>query len=214
MIIGGVIVMSILIYIYIKRSIKLPFAAKIENDHELQVFAAILLCFGGALLASAFGLSPALGAFVGGMVMHVSKATDWIYDTLHSFRVLFVALFFVSIGLQIDFQFIVKNYVVISIVLFSVYITNHFINSFILKLFSCKWHEAILGGALLAQIGELSFLLSSSAYSLNIFESFGYKFTISLISLTLLISPFYISITEKILKIRQKKKLMKFQKLS
>ncbi|WP_372747078.1 cation:proton antiporter, partial [Lutibacter sp.] len=116
MIVGGLLVMAILIYIYIKRSIKLPFASKLENDHELQVFAAILLCFGGALLASAFGLSPALGAFVGGMVMHVSKATDWIYDTLHSFRVLFVALFFVSIGLQIDFEFIVENYLVISIV--------------------------------------------------------------------------------------------------
>ncbi len=209
MIIGGVLVMAILIYIYIKRSIKLPFANKIENDHELQVFAAILLCFGGALLASLFGLSPALGAFVGGMVMHVSKTTVWIYDTLHSFRVLFVALFFVSIGLQLDFEFIYENYIPIVIFLFAVYITNHLVNSFILKLFSCKWHEAILGGALLAQIGELSFLISSSAFSLDIMESFGYKFTISLISLTLLISPFYISITERILKIRQKKKILR-----
>ncbi|WP_111707257.1 cation:proton antiporter domain-containing protein [Lutibacter citreus] len=214
MVIGGLVVMAILIYIYIKRSIKLPFANKIENDHELQVFAAILLCFGGALLVSAFGISPALGAFVGGMVMHVSTATDWIYDTLHSFRVLFVALFFVSIGLQIDFQFIVENYVVITLVLLSVYLTNHFINSFILKLFSCKWHEAILGGALLAQIGELSFLISSSAFSLGILGDFGYKFTISLISLTLLISPFYISITEKLLKIYQKKKIMRLNNLS
>ena len=141
--------------------------------------------------------------------MHVSKATDWIYDTLHSFRVIFVALFFVSIGLQIDFEFIQQNYIAISIVLLSVYFTNHLINSFILRLFSCKWHEAILGGALLAQIGELSFLLSSSAYSLEIMETFGYKFTISLISLTLLISPFYISITEKLLKLRQKKKILR-----
>ena len=85
MVIGGCLVVGILVYIYIKRSIKLPFANKIENDHELQVFAAILLCFGGALLASAFGLSPALGAFVGGMVMHVSKATDWIYDNIFQF---------------------------------------------------------------------------------------------------------------------------------
>lgn len=212
MLIGGALIMAILIYIYIKRSIKLPFADRIENDHELQVFAAILLCFGGALLASIFGLSAALGAFVGGMVMHASKATGWIYSTLHSFRVLFVALFFVSIGLQIDFQFIYDNYVPIIVVLFTVYITNHMINSFILRLFSCKWHEAILGGALLAQIGELSFLLSSSAYSLKIMDSFGYKFTISLISLTLLISPFYITSTEKILKINQKKKIIKLGK--
>ena len=212
MVIGGSLIISVLIYIYIKRSVKLPFESKIENDHELQVFAAILFCFGGALLASVFGLSPALGAFVGGMVMHVSKATHWIYDTLHSFRVLFVALFFVSIGLQLDFNFIYNNSVAISLVLVSVYITNHFINMFVLRLFSCRWKEAILGGALLAQIGELSFLLSSSAYSLNIIEDYGYKFTISLISLTLLISPFYITTTEKLIKIYQKNRIKKMHK--
>lgn len=199
MVIGGILIMVMLIYIYIKRTIKLPFTEKISKDHELQVFVAILFCFGGALLSSLFGLSAALGAFVGGMVMHASKATDWIYNTLHSFRVLFVALFFASIGLQIDFNFIYENSLVISIVLLSVYITNHLINSLVLRFFSCTWKEAIIGGALLAQIGELSFLLSSSAYYLDIIGSYEYKFTISLISLTLIISPFWISITETIL---------------
>ena len=180
----------------------------------MQVFVAILLCFGGALVSSFFGLSAALGAFVGGMVMHVSKGVDWIHNTLHSFRVLFVALFFVSVGLQIDFEFIYQNAVAISIVLFTVYITNHFINSLILKLFSCPWKEALIGGALLAQIGELSFLISSSAYGLDIIGDYEYKFTISLISLTLIISPFWISLTEKMIASYRKKLLDKLTKKS
>ena len=199
MVVGGIIIVAILIYIYIKRSITLPFNDKIKDDLELQVFMAILFCFGGALLSSFFGLSAALGAFVGGMVIHVSKGIDWIHSTLHSFRVLFVSLFFVSIGLQINFQFIWENTLVISLVLIAVYITNHLINSIILRLFACTWKEAFLGGAFLAQIGELSFLLSSSAYNNGIIGSYGFDFTIALISLTLIISPLWISLSERLI---------------
>ncbi len=199
MLVGGLLIVGTLIYIYQKKTIHLPFSKAIEKDHELQVFLAILFCFGGALLSSLFGLSAALGAFVGGMVMHTSKATHWIFNTLDSFRVLFVAIFFISIGLQLDFGFIYEHAFALLSVILAVYITNHFINAIVLRLFSCPWKEAFLGGALLAQIGELSFLISASAYSLNIIESYGYKFTISLISLTLIISPFWITLTEKLI---------------
>lgn len=212
MLAGGVIIMGILIYIYNKKSITLPFSKAIENDHEIQVFMAIFFCFGGALASSIFGLSAALGAFVGGMVMHASKATKWIFDTLDSFRVLFVAIFFISIGLQLDFEFIYHNALAISVVIVAVYITNHLINSLVLRLFSCPWKEAFLGGALLAQIGELSFLLGASAYSLGIIESFSYQFTISLISLTLIISPFWITLTEKLIAIQRIGKIKRLKK--
>lgn len=199
MLTGALIIIGMLTYIYIKGSIKLPFGAKIERDHELQVFMAILLCFGGALFTLLFGLSAALGAFVGGMIINASKESIWIHDTLHSFRVLFVSFFFISVGLQIDLVFLAENFQTILIVLFLVYLTNHLLNTIILRVFSSNWKEAILGGAFLAQIGELSFLLSSSALGLGIIEDYGYKFTLSLISLTLIISPFWIGITEKIL---------------
>lgn len=198
-IIGGIVIIGILVYIYNKRYIRLPFHKTIERDHEMQVFMALFFCFAGALGATLFGLSPALGAFVGGMLMHSAKATEWIHDALNSFRVIFVAIFFISVGLQIDLNFIIENIGVISLVLIGVYLTNHFVNSFILKLFSCNWKEAILGGALLAQIGELSFLICSSAFHGGIIGDYGYKFAISMISLTLAISPFYILLTEKIL---------------
>lgn len=200
MLVGGVIVIGVLVFIYIKKSIKLPFSSGLEQDHELQVFEAIFACFGCALVTSLFGLSGALGAFIGGMIMHVGQSTEWIHDVLHSFRVLFVAFFFIGIGLQIDFEFILANWKQISIVLVAVYITNHVINSVILKIFGNTWREAILGGSLLGQIGELSFLISLSAYNLGILAKYGYNFTISLISLTMIISPFWIAMTEFLLR--------------
>lgn len=209
MTVGALLIIGTLIFIYIKGELHLPFANKIERDHELQVFMAIFLCFGGALATLLFGLSGALGAFVGGMIINAAREADWIHDTLHSFRVLFVSFFFISIGLQIDLDFLQQNIQTILIVLIAVYLTNHFLNTAILRMFSSNWKEAILGGALLAQIGELSFLLSSTALNLGIIGDFAYKFTISLISLTLIFSPFWIGLTKKFLDISAKRKLSK-----
>ncbi|GAA3521258.1 cation:proton antiporter [Aquimarina addita] len=198
MVVGAIIIISLLLFIYIKKTISFPLAKRIVRDHELQVFLAIFLCFAGALFTSIFGLSAALGAFVGGMIINSAKETHWIHDTLQSFRVLFVSFFFISVGLQMDIQFIYSNLWIILLSIAAVYLTNQFINSLILRAFSCTWKEALLGGALLSQIGELSFLLSSMALSLHIINDFGYKFTISLISLTLIISPFWISCIERL----------------
>ncbi|WP_235299456.1 cation:proton antiporter [Portibacter marinus] len=201
MIAGGVFITFILAYIYFKREIKLPFSNGLEEDHELQVFVAILSCFGCALMTSLFGLSAALGAFIGGMIMHAGRSTDWIHDVLHSLRVIFVAFFFIGIGLQIDFSFIWENIREILFMLVLVYLTNHVINSVVLRLFGDSWREAIVGGSLLGQIGELSFLISLSAFNLGILQSYGYKFTISLISMTMIISPFWVALTEFVLRV-------------
>lgn len=199
MIVGASLFVLIVGYIYRKRRVRLPFSKNIESDHELQVFVALLFCFGGALLSSFFHLSAALGAFVGGMVMHAGKATHWIHDTLLSFRVLFVSVFFVSVGLQVDFNFVIENWFPLSLGLGTVYLTNHLVNATILRFFSDNWREALLGGALLAQIGELSFLISATAFSLGIFEGYAYHFTISLICITLVVSPLWILMTERLL---------------
>jgi CPA2 family monovalent cation:H+ antiporter-2 len=88
----------------------------------------------------------------------------------------------------------------IAVTLVAVYLVNHVLNMVVLRLFNESWHDAFVGGALLAQIGELSFLLASAGQSLGIINEFSYQFTISLISLTLIASPFWIAISCQIAK--------------
>jgi CPA2 family monovalent cation:H+ antiporter-2 len=198
-ILGGGFVFFMFFYLYIKKEIKLPYVDELEEDHELQVFLAILLCAAGALITSLFGLSPALGAFIGGMVVHASKDTDWIHESLHPFRILFIALFFISVGAQINIYFLEQHKWAIMLVLLIVFLTNHAINAIILRVFDCSWKDAFLGGALLAQIGEMSFLVCFTGYQSSIISEFGYMFSLCIISLSLLISPFWIAATEKLL---------------
>jgi CPA2 family monovalent cation:H+ antiporter-2 len=199
--VGGALLVTGIIWILKKKEFSLPYSDKIKADHEIQVFVAILFCFGFAILTAFFGISAALGSFVGGMVVHAARSTEWFHDSLHSFRVVFVAVFFASIGMLIDLAFLIENWKIIGLLIASVYICNHLINSVILYFFEKNWKTSIYGGALLAQIGELSFVISSTAYHAGIIGDYAYQLTIVVISLTLLISPFWIAATKKILKI-------------
>ncbi len=197
-IIGGLLIIGGIVWIIRKKHISLPFSEKIHDDHELQVFLAIVICFGFAVITSFFGLSAALGAFVGGMFIHAARSTEWIHDVMHSFRVIFVAVFFISIGMLIDLSFLMEHWKTIVGLLVAVYLGNHLINSVIIHYFQKDWRASFYGGALLAQIGELSFLVASSAYYSEIISDFEYQLAIIIISLTLLISPFWISGTKRL----------------
>ena len=198
-VLGAIIIICIFLYLYRKKEIQFSWLQSLEDDHEMQVFMAIVFCAAGALLMGLLGLSPALGAFVGGIVVHAAKETNWIHENLHPFRIIFVAVFFVSIGAQIDLLFLKDNLMLIVSLMLVVFIVNHVVNGVVLGIFGSPWKEAVLGGALLAQIGEMSFLVCFTAYNSKIITQFGYNIGILLISLTLLFSPFWILITEKLI---------------
>ncbi|MCB9370440.1 cation:proton antiporter [Candidatus Woesearchaeota archaeon] len=203
--IGAVIIILFVIWLIKKENIKLPFSATIKKDHDLQIFWALLLCFGFALITGLFGLSTALGAFIAGIVLGSAKETKWVIQNLHPFYILLVALFFLSVGMLLDLTFILENYVVISTLVVGVFLTNTLINAIILKVLKNSWKESFYGGALLSEIGEFSFVLSAVASSLGIISTFGYNLTISVIALTLLFSPLWIAMFRKILLIHTRK---------
>ncbi|RMG25857.1 MAG: cation:proton antiporter, partial [Bacteroidetes bacterium] len=196
--VGGAILVVILLGMLRGKKVRLPFAKAMLRDHELQVFVGLILCFGFALFTAIMGLSAALGAFVAGMIVHASRSTRWFHETLHPFRVLFVSIFFVSVGMLISFRFIMENWQTLALVITAIYVTNHFINTLILRNFGSSWRESWYGGALLAQIGELSFVLSATGYSSGIFTDYVYQLTVAVIALTLFFSPFWIALTKKL----------------
>ncbi|HSM30601.1 MAG TPA: cation:proton antiporter, partial [Woeseiaceae bacterium] len=104
--VGAVVLIGVATWVFTSDHVKLPFARKLSEDHELQVFAALMLSFGLALISGALGLSTALGAFVAGLVVSSARETEWVKQSLEPFRVVFVAVFFVSIGMLIDPGFV------------------------------------------------------------------------------------------------------------
>ncbi len=205
-IIGGFLILGITIWALKKKEIRLPFGSHIRKDHEIQVFIAFAFCFGFSLLTAFFGLSSALGAFVAGMIVSKAEETTWVHRSLHTFRIVFVALFFVSVGMLIDQNFVMENLGVVSIMVLLIFITNNFINAMIVRFLGESWPESLFTGAILAQIGEFSFILGASAYFIGLISEYPYQLIISTISITLIISPLWIFLAGKIIALQKKNK--------
>ena len=170
-VVGVVLTVGFAVWLLRREQISLPFGARLRDDPELQVFAAAFLCAAGALFTAVFELSTALGALVAGIVVASSEETDWIARSMEPFRVLLVALFFVSIGLLLDVGFVARN----------------------LGLFGRGWPHALFAGAILAQAGDFSFVLAAIGYEGGLITDFGYQLTVAVIFGTLLLSPFWVA---------------------
>jgi len=197
---GGVLMVGIAGFVMTRKHITIPFLHQIRRDHELQVFTALLICFGLAFITGILGLSAALGAFVAGMVVASAKETEWVHHSLEPLRVVFVALLFVSIGMLIDLQFFRANWMQILALVAGVLLTNTFINAGILRGLGSRWRDSLYSGALLAQIGEFSFILASVGLQADIIQGFAYQMTIAVIAISLLLSPSWIVLMKQAVK--------------
>jgi CPA2 family monovalent cation:H+ antiporter-2 len=196
--VGGILIIGFLYFLYKKGELKFPFHRIIKKNHDMQVFLAFGLCFGFASITAFSGLSAALGAFVAGIFVGSSKTTKWFHDSLYSLKVIFVALFFVSIGMLIDIPFLYENIFLILILVLAVLVTNSLINTLTLRIFRIPVKESIYAGSLLSPIGEFSFVLGSVAYYNGIINDFGYQIVVAVIALSLLFSTFWIKITKRL----------------
>lgn len=195
--VGGILIIFFLRSAILSRLFVLPFKENIMNDHDLQVFLGFTLCFGMAWVTHWFGLSPAMGAFVAGVFIGQDKATAWLDKAMVPFRVFFLSFFFLSVGLQIDLDFISKNIGVIIFISVSIIIINSLINTFILKTMGTSVRNSIYAGALLSQIGEFSFVIINVGFGFSLIDQFIYQITLAVIALTMILANIWILIIQQ-----------------
>jgi monovalent cation:H+ antiporter-2, CPA2 family len=194
----GMISLGVLLLVVVKKQCAFPKVLhRLASDDDSKLLLAFVFCFGVGLLASAFHLSIGMGAFIGGMLASNMKDLGWMRDELKGFKTLFLALFFISIGLLIDISFLIENFLLIFAMLGFVFLTNTFINAGVFLWLKCSWRYSIYIGAILAQLGEFSFVLASTGFQTGAISHFGYQAAISIIALSLLVSPLWIGIFHK-----------------
>jgi len=191
---GGLLAVALLSWMTVGGVIRLPLSGYLRRDRELQVFLAFGLCLGFALLFGLFQLSSALGAFLAGMLVGVARETNWVHHRLEPFRVVFVALFFVSVGLLVDVPFLRENLFLVGGVTLVVFVANTLINALIFRWLGDSWTYSIFAGAHLAQIGEFSFVLAAAGAAQGMIPDFTHKLVIAVIALSLVLSPAWISL--------------------
>ncbi|RLV58010.1 cation:proton antiporter [Parashewanella curva] len=191
--VGSIIIALLMLVIVKKEQIKLPYSSWIKKDHELQLFIALIICFGMALITAAFELSTALGAFVGGVLVGSAKESEWVTKTLESFKVLFLAFFFLSVGMLLNLNYFSSHIPQVLLLVLAAFITNTIINAGILKFANFNWKASLYAGALLSQIGEFSFVLAALGLQAQIINDESYQLALCVIAVSLMLAPLWIS---------------------
>lgn len=161
------------------------------QDQELFFVVVIAICFGGAALTQSMGLSLALGAFVGGLLISGSDYAHQSLTQLFPLRDMFVALFFVTIGLLMDPQSVFASAALMKMVLAMVALI--IVGKFLLwlaivKLFRYPIWTALLVAVGLTQIGEFSFVFVQVARGAQVVGDDVYNATLAASLVTILIN--------------------------
>ncbi len=130
------------------------------KNRELLMLLVVSVCLGTAWLTAQAGLSLALGAFIAGLVISESEFSHQIIADVLPLRDCFSGIFFISIGMLLDLDFLARDFTGALINLLWVVGIKAAV---IVLVIGALYRSLRLGVALgmsLAQVGEFSFILA------------------------------------------------------
>jgi monovalent cation:H+ antiporter-2, CPA2 family len=139
-----------------------PLLTRVERtcNDEISLLLALTICMGIAALTEAVGLSLALGAFLAGLFLGTSEFTHKLALQTQPIRDVFVAFFFVSVGMLLDPRTWLNSWKTILLLVALILVGKFVIWTGVVRLFRYRRETAIRVGIGLTQIGEFSFILA------------------------------------------------------
>jgi CPA2 family monovalent cation:H+ antiporter-2 len=133
------------------------------RSRELFTLTVIGLCAGVAFAGGALNLSLALGAFAAGLVVSESIYSHRILSDILPFKDLFLAIFFISVGLLIDLSMVASDWSRILLGSALILVLKSVIVFAVLKWIKLPGRPSVLAAASLASTGEFSIVLIGKA---------------------------------------------------
>ena len=156
---------------------------------ELFMLAALLIVISMAALAHWAGLSPALGAFLAGMVLGESEFRHQIEADIRPFRDLMLGLFFATIGMQLDPAILGRAPGTVLALLLGLMFLKGVLIALPARLFGLESNAAWRAGISLAGAGEFGLLLLSMGMSLALVPGEPGQALLTAMVLSMLLSP-------------------------
>jgi CPA2 family monovalent cation:H+ antiporter-2 len=164
---------------------------KLDRD-ETTLVATIGICFAAALLAVGLGYSAAVGAFIAGSLVAESGESIRIEKVVHPIRDMFVAIFFVSVGMLIDPRVIVDHWGAVLALTAVVIVGKVIAVSIGAFLTGNGLRSSVQTGMSLAQIGEFSFIIAAVGLAAGATRNFLYPVAVAVSAITTLLTPWLI----------------------
>jgi len=166
---------------------------------ELLTAAALLLIVGVALLMTQVGLSPALGAFVAGVVLAGSHYRHELESNLEPFKGLLLGLFFLAVGASLDFSVIAAKPLLVGVLVLALIVLKTVVLFAIATLLKIRGSHRWLLALALAQGGEFAFALLSMASQQQILDTENAKLLVAVVALSMAVTPLLFIVYERVI---------------
>jgi CPA2 family monovalent cation:H+ antiporter-2 len=196
----GKAVLTIGLIYLIGRLILRPVLRLVAQTRSPEMFmAAVLLTVIGISAITGFaGLSMALGAFLAGLLLAETEYSHEIEVDIEPFKGLMLGLFFMSVGMGIDWRVVGDEPLWIPLSVVGLFIVKSLITGGLYLAFGLPRHTAFEAGLLLGQGGEFAFIVVGLAMSLGLIPVETGQFMLIVSGLTMLVSPLIASVAQNI----------------
>ncbi|MFD2603755.1 monovalent cation:proton antiporter-2 (CPA2) family protein [Flavobacterium suzhouense] len=166
---------------------------------ELFTASALLLVMGVSFMMQLVGLSPALGAFLAGLVLANSEFRHELEGDIAPFKGLLLGLFFIGVGASINFSLIMADpaFIIIFTTIFNS--IKFFVLLIVGNIYKKSSDQNLLFSFALSQAGEFGFVILGFALQLNLMPEELSNQMMAVIAISMVGTPFLLLINEKLI---------------
>ena len=160
---------------------------------------ALALVIGAALATESLGLSPALGAFLGGVLLADSEYRHELESNLEPFKGLLLGLFFITVGMSIAFKLVLENPLVMLAMLMALIGLKALVLYVLATFFRMHTAERLLLAILLSQAGEFAFVVLQFARTAGNLSGPEVELLTVVVALSMAVTPLLLFLFDRVL---------------
>lgn len=159
---------------------------------------ALALVIGAALVTESLGLSPALGAFLGGVLLADSEYRHELESNLQPFKGLLLGLFFITVGMSIAFNVVIEDPLVVLALVVALIGLKMLVLFVLATFFKMHMAERLLLAILLSQAGEFAFVVLQFARTAGNLSGPEVELLTVVVALSMAVTPFLIFLYDRL----------------
>ena len=169
-----------------------------QRSRELFVMNVLMVTLLLAYATNLAGLSYALGAFIAGMLISETRYRYQVESDIASFRDILMGIFFISVGMLLDFHYLAQNIGLVFMLLFMFVLLKAFVIAVLVRIYGFEWGVGIRTGVILAQAGEFGFVILTLGLNRNLIGGDELQLVLSACLLSMIMAPFIIQYNGRI----------------
>jgi len=170
-----------------------------SQDPEVFIAVAVLLVLGVAWLMELVGFSMALGAFIAGVMIAESHFRHQIEADILPFRGILLGLFFMTVGMGIDFGLLLSHFALIIGLTVGLMVLKTAVVYGLARISGARHDIALQSGVLLSQSGEFGFILFGVATVSGVLAKETGQLLTLVIALSMVLTPFVVMAVNSLL---------------